>query len=104
MSSESLETPESITATIDVTEQVKSVEERKKQWIADKADILLASDNKKELVIGLIDDFNGILSCVKEIERICREAIEKDDKLKFKLAVRQILQMFPKKEEESLKE
>jgi hypothetical protein len=96
---EPVEESQTITFTTDVTEQVKSVEERKRIWIADKADILLNSDNKKDLVIGLIEDFNNILGCVKEIERIVRDSLDKNDKLKFKLALRQILQMFPQKEE-----
>ena len=98
---EPLEENQTITLTTDVTEQVKSVEEKKREWIADKADILLNSDNKKDLVIGLIEDFNNILGCVKEIERIVRDSLDKNDKLKFKLALRQILQMFPRKEEET---
>ena len=91
---------EPITVTADITEQVSSIEDRKRLWISDKADILLQSENKKDLVIGLIEDFNNILGCVKEIEGICKEAVEKDDKLNFKLAVRQILQMFPQEKQD----
>jgi hypothetical protein len=101
------EESETITLTTDVTEQIKSIEDRKRVWFAEKADILLNSDNKKDLVIGLIEDFNNILGCVKEIERIVKDSLDKNDKLKFKLALRQILQMFPQKdqkEDESPKE
>ena len=65
-----------ITITSDVTEQVQSVQERKQKWLSDKADILLASDNKKDLIINLIEGFNSAIGVAKEIEKLAREAVK----------------------------
>jgi hypothetical protein len=86
---------------LSVEEQIKRNEERRQAWFIDKAELLLASDNKKELVVGLISDFNNILGCTKEIEKIARDALadKSNPNLKMKLGLRQILKMFPDKEE-----
>jgi nitric oxide reductase large subunit len=101
---EDLSSNEVITLTstpLSVEEQIKRNEERRQAWYADKAELLLASDNKKELVVGLISDFNNILGCTKEIETIARDALadKTNPNLKMKLGLRQILKMFPDKEE-----
>lgn len=86
-----------LTATpLSVEDQIKKNEERRQQWYQDKADILLASDNKKELIVGLITDFNNILGCTKEIERLVKDALadKSNSSLKMKLCLRQILKMF----------
>ena len=85
------------TITLNVEDQVKRNEERRLEWYNDKADILLASDNKKELVVGLISDFNNILGCTKEIERLARLGLtdKTNPNLKMKLALRNILKLFP---------
>ena len=100
LTAEQITSNEPITITADVTDQIASVDDKKRMWIADKADLLLESENKKELVIGLITDFNNILGCVKEIERIVKEALDKDSHLKFKVALRQISQMFPQEKQD----
>jgi hypothetical protein len=89
---------------LSVEEQIKRNEERRTQWYNDKADILLASDNKKELVVGLIEDFNNILGCTKEIERLARLALKEDTSLKFKLALRNILKLFPEPKKPEVEE
>jgi len=88
---------------LSVEEQIKRNEERRLQWYSDKAELLLASDNKKELVVGLISDFNNILGCTKEIETIARDALadKSNPNLKMKLGLRQILKMFPEKDSNS---
>lgn len=90
------------TTPLSVEEQIKKNEERRQGWYNDKADILLASDNKKELIVGLISDFNNILGCTKEIEKIARDALadKSNANLKMKLGLRQILKMFPEQKEE----
>ena len=87
---------------LSVEEQIKRNEERRLEWYSDKAELLLASDNKKELVVGLISDFNNILGCTKEIETIARDALadKSNPNLKMKLGLRQILKMFPEKKDE----
>ena len=87
---------------LSVEEQIKRNEERRQAWYADKAELLLASDNKKELVVGLISDFNNILGCTKEIERLARLGLadKTNPNLKMKLALRNILKLFPEQKEE----
>ena len=90
------------TTPLSVEDQIKKNEERRLQWYNDKAELLLASDNKKELIVGLISDFNNILGCTKEIEEIARKALadKSNPNLKMKLGLRQILKMFPEQKEE----
>ena len=91
-----------LTATpLSVEDQIKRNEERRQEWYNDKAELLLASDNKKELVVGLIEDFNNILGCTKEIERLARDALadKTNPNLKMKLGLRQILKLFPEPKE-----
>ena len=91
---------------LSVEDQIKKNEERRQQWYADKAELLLASDNRKELVVGLISDFNNILGCTKEIEKIARDALadKSNANLKMKLGLRQILKMFPEQKEEEVED
>lgn len=58
---------------VDITEQVKQIQDKKKQWLDDKAELLLASDNKKELIINLIEDFNNAYLGCKQIEALAKE-------------------------------
>ena len=65
-----------VVVTADVTEQVREIENKKKKWLSDKADVLLSSDNKKELVIGLIEDFNNVYGACKQIEKMAVSGIK----------------------------
>ena len=66
--------PEDLSSnTIDITPQIAPVEETKKKWLSDKADLILASDDKKELIINLIEDFNMAYQGCKQIEKIAKE-------------------------------
>jgi predicted DNA-binding protein YlxM (UPF0122 family) len=91
---------------ISVEDQIKRNEERRLEWYNDKAELLLASDNKKELVVNLISDFNNILGCTKEIERLARLGLadKTNPNLKMKLALRNILKLFPEPKESEVEE
>jgi hypothetical protein len=90
------------TTPLSVEEQIKKNEERRLEWYNDKAEHLLSCSNKKELVVGLISDFNNILGCTKEIERLARLGLadKTNPNLKMKLALRNILKLFPEPEAE----
>ena len=91
-----------LTATpLSVEEQIKRNEERRTQWYSDKAEFLLSCSNKKELIVGLISDFNNILGCTKEIEQIVRQALKDAKPAKMKLALRSLARMFPARAEQS---
>ena len=83
-----------ITVTSDITEQVRSAEERKKVWLSDKADILLASDNKKELIINLIEDFNSAIGVAKQIEKVSREGLKHKTTVALRSSLLQIVRYF----------
>ena len=62
-----------IEITSDITEQVNNLEAKKLAWLEQKAEVLLNSENKKELVVGLIADFNNILNNSRMIEKIAKD-------------------------------
>lgn len=80
--------------TADITEQVKSIEDKKKDWLSEKADTLLASENKKELVINLIEDFNMAYGGCKQIERVAKEGVSRKTSSGLRSALVEIIQYF----------
>ena len=78
----------------DISDQVKSLDEKKKQWLSDKADILLSSENKKELVIGLIEDFNNVYGACKQIEKLAKEGVKRKTSTGLRSSLVEIVQFF----------
>jgi len=85
---------QTITLETNVAEQMKAQEEKRKLWLSDKADFLLASDNKKELVVDLITDFNKILGATKQIDKICREGVKQHSLMGLRSALVEVIQLF----------
>lgn len=82
------------TITLDITSQVAEQEKRRNQWLSDKADILLASDNRKELVIGLIEDFNKMINATKFLEKIARTGVSRKTSSGLRSSLVEIIQFF----------
>ena len=85
---------ETITLTADVSDQVNDLEAKRQLWLQDKADILLASDNKKELVVSLIEDFNRVLNGSKQIVKIAKDSVNRQTLSGLRSALVEILQLF----------
>ena len=85
---------EPITLTADISEQVNDLEAKRQLWLQDKADILLASDNKKELVVSLIEDFNRVLNGSKQIVKIAKDSVNRQTLSGLRSALVEILQLF----------
>ena len=83
-----------ITLTADITDQVKSIEDKKKNWLEQKADTLLASENKKELIINLIEDFNMAYGGCKQIEKLAKEGINRKTSTGLRSSLVEIVRYF----------
>tara|TARA_R110000822_G_C15170764_1_gene479244 strand:- start:319 stop:624 length:306 start_codon:yes stop_codon:yes gene_type:complete len=83
-----------IEITSNITEQVANLEAKKLAWLEDKAEVLLNSENKKELVVGLIADFNNILNNSKMIEKIAKDGSKKDTIIELRSVLVEIANLF----------
>ena len=95
---------ETITLTTDISQQISEQEKNRNIWLSEKADFLLASDNKKELIIDLITDFNKILGATKQIDKICREGVKRYTSSGLRSSLVEVIRLFdPDFEPESSK-
>lgn len=78
----------------DITDQVKSIDEKKQKWLSDKADLLLSSDNKKELIINLIEDFNMAYGGCKQIEKLAKEGVKRKTSTGLRSSLLEIVHYF----------
>lgn len=64
------------TITTDIQEQVDAITAKRLEWIGKKADDLLGSEQKREMLINLIEDFNQMIGCLKQIEKEARRGVK----------------------------
>ena len=86
--------PETITLTADITDQVRSIDEKKKAWLEQKAQLILSSENPSKLIINLIEDFNLAFQATKQIHKISKDAVNRKTTTGLRSGLVEIVRFF----------